>query len=468
MEALAHDSAAGRRTPSPALEKAAEYIAGRLRSAGLEPFGADDTFFQRYPLVESVLDGDSANIRIAGGPAWYFGRDFFYAAGGGRDPEGVIEAPLAIVTGKVTAATPGISQVAGKIVFFLSPLGPRGQPTDYRSAFALGGARARAVIRPGGRPDSLWLRLRTDPDEHKPSASAAWITAPVELSDSTQRFRPVLELWGGRWEDFVRASQMDTATLARADSTVRILVPGKSTRINFARRIERVGRPANVIALLPGSDPVLRHEYVIVTAHYDGLGSERGRPPGPASILNGADDNASGVAAMIDIAEFLSRGTRPRRSIIFAAVSGEENGLWGSDYLAMNPPVPREFIVANVNMDMIGRAKGDTVFVSGTHEKGIGPIAERTIRARGDLRLVIGDEAALERRFPGEKAQDRSDHASFRKRGVPAIAFFTGWHDDYHETTDDPPTLDYSALARITALVREITVSIANSGRGTR
>ena len=78
------------------------------------------------------------------------------------------------------------------------------------------------------------------------------------------------------------------------------------------------------------------------------------------------------------------------------------------------------------------------------------------------------DENAVGKRFPGEKADDRSDHASFRKRGIPAVAFFTGWHDDYHATTDDPPTLNYDALDRITALVREITVSIANAPRRSR
>jgi Zn-dependent M28 family amino/carboxypeptidase len=200
----------------------------------------------------------------------------------------------------------------------------------------------------------------------------------------------------------------------------------------------------------------------VLTAHYDGLGRAKGRPPGPQSILNGADDNASGIAALLDVASELSRGPRPKRSVIFAAVSGEERGLWGSDILSLRPPVPIASIVANVNMDMIGRARADSVFVTGRRQGWLGPIAERAI-ARNRYGLTLLDEAALERRFPGERADDRSDHANFRKRGVPAIAFFTGWHDDYHETTDDFDKVNYDALARIASLVRDITLEIANA-----
>ena len=460
VEALSADSMAGRPTPSTELDRAGDFISSRFKLAGLRPFGSENSFIQRYPLIESVL-GDSARIE-AGPVTWRFGRDFFYAAGGGSPPHGTITAPLVIVAGKAVPGSAALAEVAGKIVIFLSPLSPRGGPQDMPSAFVLGGAGARAVIIAGGRKDTLWKILSTDRDEHKPAVEAAWQPFAKEFPNNAQRFRSVLELWDERWQSFVTAAAFDTTSLGRADSTLRIVSPGIQSRLVFQRSIERVSWAPNVLGVIEGSDPVLRHEYILVTAHFDGLGRAQGMPPGPANILNGADDNASGVAAMVSIAESL-RNERLRRSVIFAAVSGEERGLWGSDFIAMNPPVPIAQIVGNVNMDMIGRARADTVFMTGGSSGWIGGIARREARNAGSL--VIQEEAALERRFPGERADDRSDHASFRKRGVPPISFFTGWHDDYHETTDDAPTLNYESLARITALVRRIVVAAAAEPR---
>ena len=464
VETLAHDSTAGRKTPSPELDKAARYIEGHFREVGALPLGDDGTYLQKYPVIESVLSLDSARIELGSLASWKFGRDYFYAGGGGGDPRGVIRAPVVIVTGSVTSETAKSLGVANKIVVFISPLNPRGAPEDFRSAFSLGGAGARAVILPGGRPDSLWRRLSADPDEHKPSASAAWPlwSESRPRADNAHGFRPILELWGGRWQQFVAASGIDTASLRSTTGTAKVTSIPQAGVLDFSRKIERVSWPANVVAVVPGSDPVLRNEYIVLTAHYDGLGMAKGRPPGPQSVLNGADDNASGVAVLMEVARTISAAPHPRRSIIFAAVSGEENGLWGSDFLSMRPPVPRSSIVANINMDMIGRPKGDTVYVTGTGNPKIGPIAVRAIRRISNRNLVILGDDALERRYPGEKADDRSDHASFRHRGIPPIALFTGWHDDYHETTDDVEKLDYAGLSRIAALVRDITIEIAS------
>lgn len=463
VEALAHDSASGRATPGPALEKAAQFIAARLRSSGVQPLGDDGGMLQHFPVIESVLEENGARIEIGSLAAWRFGTDFFYAGGGGSEPHGLLTGPVVIVSGRVNRENAAALGVAGKVVIFLSPLSARGAPEDFGSAFAIGGAGAKAMILPGARPDSLWKRLAVDRSELKPMATAAWQRQPDGLTEAARgRFVPVLELWGGRWMELVRSAGLDTTSLRNADGSVKVTDLRQSARLIFDRRIERVSWPSNVVGMLRGSDPALQHEYVIVTAHYDGLGQAKGRPPGPQSILNGADDNASGVASLVQIAASIAAGPRPRRSVIFAAVSGEENGLWGSEFLAMRPPVPQTSIVADVNMDMIGRARGDSVFITGRSETWLGPIASRVI-ARGSRRLVILDEGALERRFPGERADDRSDHASFRKRGIPPVAFFTGWHEDYHETTDDADKLNYDALSRIASLVRDMVVEIANA-----
>ncbi len=134
---------------------------------------------------------------------------------------------------------------------------------------------------------------------------------------------------------------------------------------HFDRQISKVTWAPNVVALLPGSDPLLKNQFIVVTAHLDGLGRNPNAPPGPASIFNGADDNAFGVAALIQIAKAMSEGVRPKRSVIFVAVSGEELGLWGSDYFAARPPVAHGSIVANLNLDMVGRATNDTLYLTG-------------------------------------------------------------------------------------------------------
>ncbi|MBL8982052.1 MAG: M20/M25/M40 family metallo-hydrolase [Gemmatimonadetes bacterium] len=129
--------------------------------------------------------------------------------------------------------------------------------------------------------------------------------------------------------------------LLNVDAPPAVRPLGFDATLHFARRLERVAWAPNVVAVIEGSDPVLKHEYVVVTAHLDGLGQARGAPPGPGSVLNGADDNASGVAAMVYTARALAaQRTPPRRSVLVVAVSGEERGLWGSDAFTASPPVP--------------------------------------------------------------------------------------------------------------------------------
>ena len=465
VTALSHDSTAGRKTPSTELDKAARYLENKFRSIGARPLGNNGTFLHQYPIIESVLDLDSAHIKVGDQVRWGFGQDYFYAAGGGGDPRGVIRAQLSVVTGTVTRENAESLGLSDRIVVFLSPLSARGAPEDFRSAFAIGGSGALAVILPGGRPDSLWRRLSADPDEHKPSAEPAWPLGTRMTPDSVVHigFRPVLELWNGRWPQFIEAAHIDTARLRVASGPPKATHLPQTVTLDFARRVQRVSWPSNVVGVIQGSDPVLRNEYVLLTAHYDGLGMAKGRPPGPQSILNGADDNSSGVAALLEVAARVARAPT-KRSVVFAAVSGEENGLWGSDHLARQPPVPVNQIVANINMDMIGRPGGDTVYVTGRGNQTIGAIANRVV-GRNSHRLTILGETELESKYPGQRADERSDHASFRERGVPSIWFFTGWHADYHETTDDADKVNYAALSRITDLIHNVSVEIANTLR---
>jgi Zn-dependent M28 family amino/carboxypeptidase len=216
----------------------------------------------------------------------------------------------------------------------------------------------------------------------------------------------------------------------------------------------------NVVAVFPGSDPTLRNEYVVLSAHMDHVGV--GRPVRGGSIYNGADDDASGTSALLEVAEAfasLDERQRPARSILFLAVSGEEKGLLGSEYFSDHPTVPLASIVANVNMDMIGRNTRDTVVVIGKNYSSLGGVVERVAAEHGSLLgLAAGDD-----RWPSERFFFRSDHFNFARKEIPAIFFFAGTHEDYHEPSDEVERLDVDKAARVARMVFLTTHAIATT-----
>ncbi len=205
-------------------------------------------------------------------------------------------------------------------------------------------------------------------------------------------------------------------------------------------------RPPNVVAVMPGSDPALRDEYVVFSAHMDHIGIAPGRPD---SINNGADDDASGTAGVVELAEAFSRpGARPRRSLIFLTVSGEEKGLWGSRYFVEHPPVPIDRIVAAINMDMIGRNWSDTIVAIGREHSDLGATLDRVNSAHPELRMTAIDDP-----WPAERFYFRSDHYNFARKGVPILFFFNGIHPDYHRPSDSPEKIDAEKESRILRLL---------------
>ncbi|MEP7344472.1 MAG: M28 family peptidase, partial [Gemmatimonadaceae bacterium] len=211
----------------------------------------------------------------------------------------------------------------------------------------------------------------------------------------------------------------------------------------------------NVVGILEGTDPELRNEYVVFSAHMDHVGIRVGE--GPDSIYNGADDDGSGTVGVIELAEAFA-AARPRRSIILLTVSGEEKGLWGSDFFAGHPPVPIDRIVADLNMDMIGRNWKDTIVVIGKEHSDLGATLNRVNAEHPELNMHAIDDL-----WPQENFYFRSDHFNFARRGVPALFFFNGTHADYHEVSDSPDRIDVEKEARIIQLVYYIGLEVANS-----
>ena len=264
-----------------------------------------------------------------------------------------------------------------------------------------------------------------------------------------------------RLQDETRASLAApvVAIAGSAAAAVRAAArAGASIEVSVRPRTAEV---ANVIGLLPGSDPVLRDEVVIVGAHFDhlGRGGEGSRAAGSSEIHNGADDNASGTAALLEVARRVSEGARPAWSILFIAFDAEERGLLGSGHYVDEPVRPLARTVAMLNLDMVGRLGSGPLTVLGMGS------------ATGWDAILKAANAALFPRLPLRAVADgrgSSDHTPFEARGVPALHFFTGTHEDHHLPSDDWERIDAEGLERVAALVAELTVRIAGGGGATR
>lgn len=246
----------------------------------------------------------------------------------------------------------------------------------------------------------------------------------------------------------------------------------------------------NVVAMVPGADPVLKSEYIVISAHLDHIGLSVALPPAD-NINNGADDDGSGSTALLAIARAYAEGTakglRPKRSIIFLWNAGEEKGLWGSQYFAEFPPVDITKIVANLNIDMIGRAKGPGykdadathLLVNPGEILLIGPNIssddlEKTIETTNDAyqKLTLNhfyDATAPDKTHDnlgpqprGQRIFYRSDHYNFAKAGIPIAFFTTGVHPDYHRVSDSPEKLDYHQMLIVSKTISAVAWTLAN------
>ncbi len=240
------------------------------------------------------------------------------------------------------------------------------------------------------------------------------------------------------------------------------LVPGYLQQFNaLSAQDAHMGRTAprptqNVVALLRGRDPALRDEYVVIGAHFDHLGRSPANaldPQAGDAIRNGADDNASGTAAVMELARILAANP-PRRSVIFANFSAEELGVLGSGWFVNHPPVPAVSIVAMINFDMVGRLRNDKLIVYGTSTatelKGI---VDSTNAAAGPAAFHVSG---------GGDGYGPSDQSSFYAKDIPVLHFFTDLHDDYHRATDDADKINAGGEARVVDLALRVARAIAD------
>lgn len=435
---LASDERGGRFTTSKGQQDTVKYIAEHFQRLGLKPLGDRKGFVQHYPLQRTFLDAAGTSlsfaderitdglavlpsspgdrVNIAGRFAWCGnGSPDQLAKGGlkGRIPVVVLDRAPRGAAGTAVADAAALNRVAD----IGRKLAAEGAAAAVVGLLDDQGAFANTLNYGGLLPDHPVLQF-----EGK-GRDAAKTSIPLLFLDrrNTERLRQAL----GRGEE----SAGDTE-------------PKLSGRLQITVKADTKANGSNVVALLEGRSR--KQEAVVFSAHHDHIGVRLDGDP-----FNGADDNASGTAGLLEIAEAFAKGPqRPERSVIFLSVSGEELGLWGSEYFAKNPTWPLDRIAANVNIDMIGRAgsDGDLTVIGVTPSPG-----------HAAFSTMVRDAIGLAERMgirctSADTYYQRSDHYNFATRGIPVVFFCDGEHPDYHQVTDHADKLDYPRMEAVARL----------------
>ena len=435
IEYLASDELAGRDTPSPGLEEAARYLSEQFASYGLEPGGDSQSFIQRwrYENVSLVAEG----IRVAfsgpgGAGELMYAEDFFLL------PTAVETASAAAVfVGIAESVTEGFPSAAKGRVAFLAVFELGMSMFSLVDAAAEAGAVGLVLVLPPQLPPGAMESIAA-----QVSSGLPILTAIPVIGITYDRAQDIFQSGTGVPPALLATPfGADGASPDGAGELPRILA---DIEVSFDVGLNRdVSEPPNVVAIVRGSDPELRDTYLVYSAHFDHVGI--GDPVDGDSIYNGADDDASGTSVLLEVAQaFAALPVAPARSIVFLAVSGEEKGLLGSKHFAENPTVPIESIIANINMDMIGRNAPDTLIAIGQEYSSLGALAHRVAETWPELGLVVAPDPD-----PAERAFFRSDHVNFVKADIPSI-FFTTWdHEDYHKPSDHADRIDSDKAARV-------------------
>ena len=457
---IAHDSMMGRDTPSRGLELTAQYIADEFKRLGLKPGGENGTYFQRYPITSIQLDVPASHVGFMYGGK-HVHAEFAKDARRDEGPvtSGEIGGPAVLMAGPIDAKSLDAAAVRGKVVLWVTDYTKPAPASANAVGAALLAAGPKAVIRVSNRDSSAFAQRL-----------AGQSRARTVLGDGNAgpiRF-PVIEVHERVLADMF-TSAGTSAAQARA-STVAIVRPLDGVRVMVDMKATRKDATApNTIGILEGSDPTLKNEYIVYSAHMDHDGVRTPRAGATDSIWNGADDDASGTVGIVELAEaFAQQGARPKRSIIFMTVSGEEKGLWGSRWFSDHPTVPVTSMVANLNLDMIGRNSGkskgdvkqwsDTIVVIGKEHSDLGATLNRVNAAHPELHMNAIDDI-----WPEENFYRRSDHYNFARKGVPILFFFNGTHEDYHEPSDTPDKIDAEKESRILKLLYFLGQDIGNA-----
>jgi hypothetical protein len=453
LEAFSHDSMEGRRTGTRGSERAMRYLVAELTRLGITPAGTNGEYFQPVPLHRTQLDMSHATMKLNG--PLRPGVDFLpITSGAGLSLPQHASAPYGprYLFGGRLGAPDAIkpSETNGRLVVFFAPRRTNGQP-DYqlwnsRAALATyTSAAALFVATLDLTPRSVILEMQAERFELRQQVT------------SLPRIPPLISVTQAVAEKAFAGDGFDHGILGE---------------ITFETRDVLLDPPArNVIAIVEGSDPRLKSEYVVLSAHADHLGIARDDEVAQGdSIFNGADDGGTGSIALLAIAQHLaSLPQKPKRSILFVWTTAEEDGLLGSEFFTDNPVVPRDSIVANITVDMIGRGGAKDIAGGGpsyVQMRGAGLLSSefgewlRAVNGRSALGLVLDAGPAPESAQALETCS--GDEWHFTRWGIPGVRITTGRHADYHRATDDVTRIDFDKYTRVTRLVAALVQDIAD------
>jgi hypothetical protein len=480
---IASDALEGRDALSPGFRAAAEYVASTLRQRLVTPGGDAGSFFQDVGIRRTIVDAAHASASL-GTAEFAHGEDFLaptpgsasgalvYVGHGWRVPSKTLDPFAGLdVRDRVLVVLPGsppeltpvdlARMVAGADYF---------QPED--NARRLG---AKGIVRLPSSYDLRHWDAARKRETTKGQLVVDRLTPPTasSLPQVIASVRLTSAIFQGERED---GATMSERASSREAGPSFALDPAKVLSFNVPTTV-RIEHTMNVVGIVDGSDPVLKGEYVALGAHLDHLGREAddGRRKGADDINNGADDDGSGVVALLTMAGAVARGPHPKRSLLFVWHTGEEYGSWGARYFTAFPPVPVDRIIAQLNVDMIGRAKppddsrpGDSTLTGPNEVYLVG--SRRLSRELGDTCVAVND-AYLHLRFnykyddpnDPEKIYTRSDHYEYAQKGIPVAFFFTGLHGDYHRPSDEVSRIDFGKLQRVARTVLATAWTLANA-----
>lgn len=467
---LASDELGGRYTFSPSLKLAARYLASRLESYGYRGAARDGSFFQVVPLGYRNVNRSATEVVLSAEGA---SKSFKYG-----------DAFLSM--------SPTDMNIEGEMVFAGHGVSsPRNNHDDYAGLDVKG----KVVVLMEGLPLSIDAAALLESERGEEAARARGAVGVIRVAPSH---------YLSNWQDvtgWIMREQLGLVARTVAGKSVPTIVAGpslvgaiaglmkidrsqltgasappKPAPIQASARIKMTGGvklappTQNVVAVLEGSDPALKNEYIVISAHYDHL--ETGSN---GEVFNGADDDGSGTSAVLEIAQAFSMEPRSKRSILVVFHTAEEIGLYGSEFNTDHEPVvPLKRLVANLNIDMIGRSREpgnndsrdralsdkNSVYIIGS-DKLSTELHRMSEQTNADLTRLKFDYTYNDESNP-EKFYYRSDHYNYAKHGIPVIFYFTGVHRDYHKTSDDIEKIDFQKMERISRLIFATGWRIAN------
>lgn len=474
---LADDALEGREAGTRGYDVAALYVAERFRALGLRSGGQEDTYFQTVPMLE-VEQGQFASLTI-GDIELTQGDDYLvFPSLGGETID--ISAPLVFAGMCMASEQHGRDDFEGLDLNGKVAVCMQGAPKFLNSeegAYFGSTQDQQASVR--GAQGLIYVRTPTFEKRYTFEQTRQWLNSgyssmtwldqdgvPFSLAPNIKA-SAVLSLSGGEklfesvgqdWTRIINAAESDQGDVDNSELEIESSIKVDSKH--------RVVTSDNVIGLLPGSDPDLAGEYVILMAHLDHDGIKPSPDDGDDEIYNGAMDNAAGISAMLEVARLLKESP-PRRSVVFLAVTAEEKGLNGSDYFARNPTVPADKIVAAINLDMpIATYQFEDFVAFGAERSTMYPAVKRAVEAHG---LTLSPDPV-----PELGLFTRTDHYMFVKQGVPSVYLEPGqagvgreaWNDflsnHYHQASDEVELVNFDALRRFTDVKADIARNIAD------